>query len=492
MFILVFFGGFGVLKPDKVFADTTRTINPIQGDFGNPNENYNMFYSPLGFIMTYHPDWAWGYLKYDIENYNKGLGYIKCDFEGEARNECELGLLGENWATDLLIIPSTNNVAITIFGQTQYHDITLDINNYNVNLYFEYEYGQMKNGVIKGWITTKIFKVPKTGGTPELLYQETFNDLTFYDENQNPVVNKKIKTLYIGEHWWGEILQGSFVLTQKEYLELSIETPQKNDEHYKPDNLNQFVLLKLKNINLLDSPYGLVLLKVIDIYRENTYYWRTFWTYNDSGGFNSYFWLPADVKLEPGSYTIQAYFLPYYEYASVNLSDEEFISQAEENGLATEPVNFILEGFNTEEWVGSTPFPPISPYPYTPPELSLPPYAGTEEICETPPGGFLEYPVQNMTFAICKGFTFLFLPSENQRKNLADFLNNWVENLKKKPPFGYFYLVKNAFNSVDTMATTTEYNFEIPVIGDTLKQAIVFLFWLIAVAYVIFRIKTIL
>jgi hypothetical protein len=134
----------------------------------------------------------------------------------------------------------------------------------------------------------------------------------------------------------------------------------------------------------------------------------------------------------------------------------------------------------------------MSPYPSTPPELSPPPYAGSEEICQSPPGGFLDYPVQNLTFAICKAFTFLFLPSESQRNTLSSFLNNWSDNLKKKPPFGYFYLIKNAFSGLDTTATSTEYNFEIPVIGDTLKQAIVFLFWLIAVAYVIFRIKSIL
>jgi len=163
----------------------------------------------------------------------------------------------------------------------------------------------------------------------------------------------------------------------------------------------------------------------------------------------------------------------------------------DENTYQSETIYFNIIG-------GASPspsppvYPSMSPYPSTPPELSPPPYAGSEEICQSPPGGFLDYPVQNLTFAICKAFTFLFLPSESQRNTLSSFLNNWSDNLKKKPPFGYFYLIKSAFSGIDTTATSTEYNFEIPVIGDTLKQAIIFLFWLIAVAYVIFRIKSIL
>jgi hypothetical protein len=178
------------------------------------------------------------------------------------------------------------------------------------------------------------------------------------------------------------------------------------------------------------------------------------------------------------------------------LTNGEYQAQAElilsDNTIYKSEINYFVIIGGASPSPSPPVYPSMSPYPSTPPELSPPPYAGSEEICQSPPGGFLDYPVQNLTFAICKAFTFLFLPSESQRDTLSSFLNNWSDNLKKKPPFGYFYLIKSAFSGVDTTATSTEYNFEIPVIGDTLKQAIVFLFWLIAVAYVIIRIKSIL
>ena len=117
------------------------------------------------------------------------------------------------------------------------------------------------------------------------------------------------------------------------------------------------------------------------------------------------------------------------------LFNGEYQAQAElilgDNTTYKSEVNYFVIIGGTSPSPSPPVYPSMSPYPSTPPELSPPPYAGSEEICQSPPGGFLDYPVQNLTYAICKAFTFLFLPSESQRNTLSSFLNNWSDNLKK-------------------------------------------------------------
>lgn len=482
MSLLVFLGAFGLFKPENVLADTTININPVSSDFGNPSENYNICFSGYGLLYVC-PRYSVGYLLYNTSDYNKVFGYIRMT------ELSAIYIQSNSYWYFFGIEPYYNYVNIINSNQWNGYNYidnqTIDLNNYYINAYVEYEFGEKKNGIISGYFIAKIFKKPKAGGTPELIFEQKLDNVIFYDENQNPVIDNRIQSLTIWINTYGLINQGLFVLKKKEFPELSIELPQANDENYQPRNLTEFVVAKISNAYKL-YPYGTVLLRVLDVYNEKTYYWYNPWSYFDSGGGNTYFWIPADVKLEPGNYTIQAYFLPHYEYQTPNLTDEEFMNEAEQNGLVSEPVNFTLRGFYTLEGV-----PSASPYPTSPPELSPPPYVGSEEICQTPPGGFLDYPVQNLTFAICKAFTFLFLPSESQRNTLSSFLNNWSDNLKKKPPFGYFYLIKSAFTTVEATTTITEYNFEIPIIGETLKKSVIFLFWLIAVAYVIIRIKSV-
>ena len=500
MSLLVFLGAFGLFKPENVLADTTININPVSSDFGNPSENYNICFNGNfgGVLYICSPMLYAGHLLYNTSDYNKVFGYIRMT------ELSAIYIQSNSYWYFLGIEPYNNYVNIIHSNQwSSYNYIdnqTIDLNNYYIDAYVEYEFGEKKNGIISGYFIAKIFKEPKAGGTPELIFEQELDNLIFYDENQNPVIDNRIQSLTIWINTYGAINQGLVVLTKKEYPELSIELPQAGSQ-YQASNPSEFVAAKIQRANALQNPYGTVLLKVLDVFNQQTYYWRDFWTYYDSGGGDTLFWIPAHSLLSPGNYEIQAYFIDdnigYPENNQSNypyLTDADFMAYAEQNGLVSEPVDFTFTGFYTTATPTPTPpvYPSMSPYPSTPPELSPPPYAGSEQICQSPPGGFLDYPVQNLTYAICQAFTFLFLPSENQRNNLSSFLNTWSDNLKKKPPFGYFYLIKSAFSGINTTATSTEYNFEIPVIGDTLKQAIIFLFWLIAVAYVIFRIKSIL
>ena len=140
-----------------------------------------------------------------------------------------------------------------------------------------------------------------------------------------------------------------------------------------------------------------------------------------------------------------------------------------------------------------TPEPSPPPYPTTSPTISPPPYVGQiETVCTPPEGGFLEYPVQNMQYALCKAITALFIPSQQQLDNVSEYLDSWIANLKTKPPFGYFYLVKDSLANIELATPLTEYNFTIPVINNTLRNGLKFCFWFLAVIYLAVRIKTIL
>jgi hypothetical protein len=495
MSLLVFLGAFGLFKPENVLADTSIQISPVAPDLGNPTSTDGSLSYSNGAIT------GSGNLYWDIKSgdYNHGIGFIKCNLG----SSCFLSDK-DNFGIGSFLAWNGNAYVPVIYVQSPSFNhywvsaaTSWDNQNYYIDLFLEWNYSRIQNGVSTGWITFKAFQVPKSGGNPELIYEQTFDNLTFFNEAQN--IDNRPSLLNIGLSQ-GSIIAGLITLTHYDFPALSIELPQSN-ENYQASNPSEFVAAKIQHANSLQNPYGTVLLKVLDVFNQETYYWRDFWTYYDSGGGDTLFWIPAHSLLSPGNYEIQAYFIDdnigYPENNQSNypyLTDADFMAYAAQNGLVSEPVDFTFTGFYTTATPTPTPpvYPSMSPYPSTPPELSPPPYAGSEEICQTPPGSFLDYPVQNLTYAICQAFTFLFLPSENQRDNLSTFLNTWSDNLKKKPPFGYFYLIKSAFSGIDTTATSTEYNFEIPVIGDTLKQAIVFLFWLIAVAYVLFRIKSIL
>jgi len=505
MSLLVFLGAFGLFKPENVLADTSIQILPVAPDLGNPTSSENMSYiNGVLQVTGGNPYFDNGNLYWDIKSgdYNHGIGFIKCDLPFYFRSRCYLGIPDsfEIWI-DFDVYYGERIYIKTSFDLGGYQGVgpVVDVRNYYVDLFVEWNYSKIQNGISTGWITLKVFQVPRSGGNPELVDEYTFNNLTFFNKAAN--IDNRPAMLQIGLSFPSSIIAGLITLTHYDFPALSIELPQSSNQNYQAHNPSEFVLAKIQHANSLQNPYGTVLLRVLDVFNQQTYYWREFWTYFDSGGGDTLFWIPAHSLLSPGNYVIQAYFIDdnigYPENNQSNypyLTDADFMAYAEQNGLISEPVDFTFTGFYSTITPTPTPpvFPSMSPYPSTPPELSPPPYIGSEDICQTPPGGFLDYPVQNLTFAICKAFTFLFLPTENQRNTLSSFLNNWSDNLKKKPPFGYFYLIKSAFSGVDTTATSTEYNFEIPVIGDTLKQAIVFLFWLIAVAYVIFRVKSIL
>lgn len=80
------------------------------------------------------------------------------------------------------------------------------------------------------------------------------------------------------------------------------------------------------------------------------------------------------------------------------------------------------------------------------------------EVCEPPAGGFLDYPIDNIAYAVCKASYFLFIPSDTQQNDIYNRLNNIKLAISNKPPFGYFTLINNALGGITegtTTATTT-------------------------------------
>ena len=255
---------------------------------------------------------------------------------------------------------------------------------------------------------------------------------------------------------------------------VEITQPQNNDILL--DNTYNFWGLKFSNLGVIHNLPQLATIKVN--------YWKTS---EPNNVFTDQTLLlipsqPAEIL----TYLDKSHDLPVGEYkaqAQLILNDNQTFN--------SDIITFNIVG-ETPTPSPPYPTPTISPYPSAQPTLSPPPYIGTQEFCEQPQGGFLDYPVQNITYAICKIFTFLFIPDQEHLNSVTNFLNSWTNTLQKKPPFGWFYSIKRAFESTTPDNINTEYDFTVPVLGDTLKHALIFLFWFLAVIYIIIRIKTIL
>jgi len=83
------------------------------------------------------------------------------------------------------------------------------------------------------------------------------------------------------------------------------------------------------------------------------------------------------------------------------------------------------------------------------------PITPSAEVCQPPAGGLLDYPVDNITYATCKAFYFLFVPNDTQQNDIKNYISSITGTIKEKPPIGYFYLIKDAFGSLSTTTTST-------------------------------------
>jgi len=124
------------------------------------------------------------------------------------------------------------------------------------------------------------------------------------------------------------------------------------------------------------------------------------------------------------------------------------------------------------------------------------PIPNFEDICTSPPGGFLDYPTQNITYALCKVFSYLFIPNQEQQQNIQNRFSSFQDIIKNKPPLGYFYKIKDALNQNITAgnATTTQVlntstTQAFSAVFSPLKTGLNWVLWLAAGSWVFIKIK---
>jgi len=124
------------------------------------------------------------------------------------------------------------------------------------------------------------------------------------------------------------------------------------------------------------------------------------------------------------------------------------------------------------------------------------PIPNFEDICTAPQGGFLDYPTQNITYALCKVFSYLFIPNQEQQQNIQNRFSSFQDIIKNKPPLGYFYKIKDALNQNITAgnATTTQVlntstTQAFSAVFSPLKAGLNWVLWLAAGSWVFIKIK---
>jgi hypothetical protein len=124
------------------------------------------------------------------------------------------------------------------------------------------------------------------------------------------------------------------------------------------------------------------------------------------------------------------------------------------------------------------------------------PIPNFEDICTPPQGGFLDYPTQNITYALCKVFSYLFVPNQEQQQNIQNRFSSFQDIIKSKPPLGYFYKIKDALNQNITAgnATTTQVlntstTQAFSTVFSPLKTGLGWILWLAAGSWVFIKIK---
>ena len=85
--------------------------------------------------------------------------------------------------------------------------------------------------------------------------------------------------------------------------------------------------------------------------------------------------------------------------------------------------------------------------------------------------------------AICGGFTYLFLPSISQQTDLGNNFKSLGDQIKNKPPFGYFESAYQAFNNFQNNGTSslinTSTSSQFSTIFTPLDEAISALLWIL-------------
>ena len=197
------------------------------------------------------------------------------------------------------------------------------------------------------------------------------------------------------------------------------------------------------------------------------------------------FYLPID------DYTIststQFYFGKSHYLPNGNYKAKAYI-QYQLAGTTTQAIIYSDDVFFTISETGG-----IS---YSTSTTSTIPIPNFEDICTPPQGGFLDYPTQNINYALCKAFTYLFIPNQEQQQNIQNRFSSFQDIIKNKPPLGYFYKIKDALNQNITAgnATTTQVlntstTQAFSAVFSPLKTGLNWILWLAAGSWVFIKIK---
>jgi hypothetical protein len=197
------------------------------------------------------------------------------------------------------------------------------------------------------------------------------------------------------------------------------------------------------------------------------------------------FYLPIDdytISTSTQFYFGKTYYLPNGDYKA------RAIFQYQLAGTTTQAIIYSDEVYFTINEAGG-----IS---YGTSTTSTIPIPNFEDICTSPPGGFLDYPTQNITYALCKVFSYLFIPNQEQQQNIQNRFSSFQDIIKSKPPLGYFYKIKDALNQNITIgnATTTQVlntstTQAFSAVFSPLKTGLNWVLWLAAGSWVFIKIK---
>jgi len=195
--------------------------------------------------------------------------------------------------------------------------------------------------------------------------------------------------------------------------------------------------------------------------------------------------LPIDdytISTSTQFYFGKTYFLPNGDYKA-----KAYI-QYQLAGTTTQAIIYSDDVFFTISEAGG-----IS---YSTSTTSTIPIPNFEDICTAPQGGFLDYPTQNITYALCKVFSYLFIPNQEQQQNIQNRFSGFQDIIKSKPPLGYFYKIKDALNQNITTsnATTTQIlntstTQAFSAVFSPLKTGLNWVLWLAAGSWVFIKIK---
>jgi len=197
------------------------------------------------------------------------------------------------------------------------------------------------------------------------------------------------------------------------------------------------------------------------------------------------FYLPIDdytISTSTQFYFGKTYYLPNGNYKA------RAIFQYQLAGTTTQAIIYSDEVYFTINEAGG-----IS---YGTSTTSTIPIPNFEDICTAPPGGFLDYPTQNITYALCKVFSYLFIPNQEQQQHIQNRFSSFQDIIKSKPPLGYFYKIKDALNQNITAgnATTTQVlntstTQAFSAVFSPLKTGLNWVLWLAAGSWVFIKIK---